>query len=122
MKDRIADQTNYDLAPPGVRIAITIQGRRTLGCPNYLPRVQPTEDRYQFADNLSLTRGRHQYKLGLDIAHTRDVEDALFNGTGSYTYGTISLRRTSRIWTAASAGRLIPGLRPDAHQHLRARL
>jgi hypothetical protein len=67
-----------------------VQGQANLGVPNYLPRVQPTEDRYQFADNLSMTRGRHQYKFGFDIAHTRDVEDALFNGVGSYTYGTIT--------------------------------
>lgn len=89
-KDRLFDQTNYDLAPPGVRVAVTVQGQANLGVPNYLPRKQPTEDRYQFADNFSLTKGRHQFKLGVDIAHTRDVEEALFNGTGSYTYGTIT--------------------------------
>ncbi|MDX2152369.1 MAG: TonB-dependent receptor [Bryobacteraceae bacterium] len=89
-KDRLADEPNYDLAPPGVRSAVTVQGQANLGVPNYLPRVQPTEDRYQFVDNLSMTKGRHQFKFGFDIAHTRDVEDALFNGVGSYTYGTIT--------------------------------
>src|SRR5262249_46302106 len=44
---------------------------------------------FQFADNLSWSRGRHQLKFGFDIAHTKDVEDTLFNGVGSYTYGTI---------------------------------
>jgi hypothetical protein len=89
-KDRLFDDANYTLAPPGVRSAVTVQGQANLGVPNYLPRVQPTEDRYQFANNLSLTSGRHQYKFGFDIAHTKDVEDALFNGVGSYNYGTIS--------------------------------
>lgn len=89
-KDRLFDDANYDLAPPGVRSAVTVQGQANLGVPNYLPRVQPTEDRFQFADNLSWTKGRHQYKFGFDIAHTRDKEDALFNGVGSYTYGTIT--------------------------------
>jgi hypothetical protein len=89
-KDRLADEANYNLAPPGVRVAVTVQGQANLGVPNYLPRVQPTEDRWQFADNLTMTRGRHQFKAGFDIAHTRDIEDALFNGTGSYTYGTIT--------------------------------
>lgn len=89
-KDRLFDDVNYDLAPPGVRTAVTVAGQANLGVPNYLPRVQPTEDRYQFADNLSMTVGRHQYKFGFDIAHTKDVEDALFNGTGSYTYGSIT--------------------------------
>ncbi|MBL8213224.1 MAG: TonB-dependent receptor [Bryobacterales bacterium] len=89
-KDRLADEPNYNLAPPGVRVAVTVQGQANLGVPNYLPRVQPTEDRFQFADNFSWTRNRHQFKFGLDIAHTKDVEDALFNGTGSYNYGTIT--------------------------------
>jgi hypothetical protein len=89
-KDRLFDDTNYDLAPPGVRSAVTVQGQANLGVPNYLPRVQPTEDRFQFADNLSMTRNRHQIKIGFDIAHTRDVEDALFNGAGSFSYGTIT--------------------------------
>ncbi len=89
-KDRLADETNYELAPPGVRTAVTVTGQANLGVPNYLPRVQPTEDRWQFADNLSLTSGKHQYKLGFDIAHTRDVENALNNGVGSYAYGSIT--------------------------------
>jgi outer membrane receptor protein involved in Fe transport len=89
-KDRLFDDANYDLAPPGVRSAVTVQGQVNLGVPNYLPRVQPTEDRYQFADNLSWTKGRHLFKFGFDIAHTRDVEDALFNGVGSFNYGTIT--------------------------------
>jgi outer membrane receptor protein involved in Fe transport len=89
-KDRLADEANYALAPPGVRTAVSVQGQGNLGVPNYLPRVQPTEDRFQFANNFSLTSGRHQYKFGFDIAHTRDIEDALFNGTGSYNYGTIT--------------------------------
>ncbi|MDX2179429.1 MAG: carboxypeptidase regulatory-like domain-containing protein [Bryobacteraceae bacterium] len=89
-KDRLFDDANYDLAPPGVRSAVTVQGQGNLGVPNYLPRVQPTEDRYQFADNLSWTYGRHQLKFGFDIASTQDTEDALFNGVGSYTYGTIT--------------------------------
>jgi hypothetical protein len=43
-KDRLFDDVNYDLAPPGVRSAVTVQGQVNLGVPNYLPRVQPTED------------------------------------------------------------------------------
>jgi hypothetical protein len=90
-KDRQADFVNDALAPPnGLRSALTVQGQSNLGVPNYLPRVQPTEDRFQFANNLSWTRGAHQFKFGMDIANTRDVEDALFNGTGSYTYGSIT--------------------------------
>jgi hypothetical protein len=58
--------------------------------PNYLPRIQPNETRYQFADNFSMTVGRHNLKFGFDAANTDDTEEALFNGPGSYTYGTIT--------------------------------
>lgn len=90
-KDRLFDDLNGTLAPPNrLRSGLTVQGQANLGVANYIPRVQPTEDRFQFADNLSWTHGRHQFKFGIDIAHTKDVEDALFNGVGSYTYGTIT--------------------------------
>lgn len=52
--------------------------------------MQPTEDRFQFAENLSWSQGAHQFQFGFDIAHTRDVEGALFEGTGIYTHGTIT--------------------------------
>src|SRR4030095_14094543 len=86
-----ADDPNAELAPPnGLRSALTVQGQANLGVANFLPRVQPLEDRFQIVDNFSWSRGAHQFKFGFDIAHTRDTEDALFNGTGSYTYGTIT--------------------------------
>lgn len=90
-RDRQADEPNADLAPPnGLRSALTVQGLGNLGVANFLPRVQPLEDRFQIVDNFSWSRGAHQFKFGFDIADTRDTEDALFNGTGSYTYGTIT--------------------------------
>ena len=55
-----------------------------------IPNIQPSEDRYQFADNLSWTKGTHQIKFGVDFAWLRDTENALFNGPGSYTYGSIT--------------------------------
>ncbi|HUQ90364.1 MAG TPA: TonB-dependent receptor [Bryobacteraceae bacterium] len=90
-KDRQLDDINSSLLPPnGLISALTVSGQANLGMPNYLPRLQPNEDRFQFADNLSWTSGRHQYKFGVDIAHTKDTEQALFNGPGSYSYGTIT--------------------------------
>jgi hypothetical protein len=90
-RDLQADDPNYELAPPnGLRSALTVQGLANLGVANFLPRVQPLEDRFQIVENFSWSRGAHQFKFGFDFAHTRDTEDALFNGTGSYTYGTIT--------------------------------
>jgi hypothetical protein len=89
-RDRQLDDINSELIPPnGLISGLTVQGQGNLGMPNYLPRVQPNEERFQFADNFSWTRGRHQYKFGFDIAHTADTEEALFNGPGAYTYATI---------------------------------
>jgi hypothetical protein len=90
-RDRQLDDTNPKLMPPnGLVSALTVQGQSNLGMPSFLPRVQPNEQRFQFADNLSWMSGRHQLKFGIDIADTLDTEIALNNGVGSYTYGTIT--------------------------------
>jgi hypothetical protein len=90
-KDRRAQDINPLLAPPnGLLSGLSVQGQSNLGVSVNLPNVQPSEDRYQYADSLSWTKGAHQFKFGLDIADLRDTENALFNGPGSYTYGTIT--------------------------------
>jgi outer membrane receptor protein involved in Fe transport len=90
-KDRREQSINDLLAPPnGLRSGLTVQGQGSLGVSTNLPNVQPSEDRYQFADNVSWTKGKHQLKFGVDIADLRDTENALFNGPGAYTYGTIN--------------------------------
>jgi hypothetical protein len=43
-----------------------------LGPANYLPRVEPSERRFQFQDNAAWTKGTHTIKFGTDIAHTGD--------------------------------------------------
>jgi hypothetical protein len=90
-KDRRAQDINPLLAPPnGLLSGLSVQGQSNLGVSTNLPNVQPSEDRFQYADSLSWTKGSHQFKFGLDIADLRDTENALFNGPGSYTYGTIT--------------------------------
>ncbi len=90
-KDRLYDTVNPALAPPnGLVGQLTVQGQGNLGVATFLPRVQPTEDRWQFADNLTWLKGAHNIKFGFDIAHTRDVVELLNNGRGSYTYPTFT--------------------------------
>lgn len=90
-KDRRAQDINSALAPPnGLRSGLTVQGQSNLGVSTNLPNIQPSEDRFQYADSISWTKGAHQVKFGMDIADLRDTEYALFNGPGSYTYGTIN--------------------------------
>ncbi len=90
-KDRQADDVSSQYLPyTGFTGTLTINGVSNLGTANYLPRVQPTEDRFQFADNLSVTWGRHLVKFGFDTAQTRDVIDQLLNGRGTYIYASVT--------------------------------
>jgi hypothetical protein len=86
MKDRLHDYVNSDLLPPTGIATITVQGVANLGAANYLPRIFPTEDRYQIANNLSWTQGRHLVKFGFDFSHTRDIQEQVFAGNGAYVY------------------------------------
>jgi hypothetical protein len=90
MKDRLFDTLNTELLPPTGIATISVQGVANLGAANYLPRVFPTEDRFQASNILSWTRGRHLVKFGFDFSHVRDVQDQVFNGNGSYTYATFT--------------------------------
>jgi hypothetical protein len=75
--------TGANFGPPSV----TISGADTYGMPNALPRAQePNEHRYQFADVLSWTHGRHQIKIGADINIIHEVMINLFQGGGIYSY------------------------------------
>ncbi len=90
-KDRRGQDLNSALNPPnGLLSGLNVQGQGSLGVSTNIPNIQPSEDRYQYADNLSWTKGTHQFKFGIDFALLRDTENALFNGPGSYTYGSIN--------------------------------
>lgn len=69
-----------------------IAGAPDLGMPNFLPRAKyPDEKRFQWEDNLSWSRGRHQLKFGLDINYVREDLINLFQGGGEYDYFDNSL-------------------------------
>jgi len=90
-KDRLFDDYSRNYLPyNGFDGTMTINGVTNIGTPNYLPRVQPTEDRFQFADNLSITWGRHFIKVGVDLAQTRDIQDQLLNTRGAYNYANVT--------------------------------
>jgi len=92
MKDRQADEHNPALIPAETGlIQLTVQGQSRLGVADILPRLNPSEDRFQFADNVSYTLGRHTAKFGVDISSTEDLYSQLFNGAGSYSYDTFTL-------------------------------
>jgi hypothetical protein len=90
-KDRLFDDYASEYLPyNGFAGTLTVDGVSNLGTANYVPRVQPTEDRFQFADSLSKTWGKHLFKFGVDLAQTRDIQDQLLNSRGTYVYPTLT--------------------------------
>jgi len=90
-KDRLFDDLNPEYLPAETgRLAITVQGVANLGVANYMPRLNPSENRHQFADNLTWTVGRHTLKMGGDFVNTQDYSNQLFNGRGSYNYANFT--------------------------------
>lgn len=61
------------------------------GTPTFLERPSyPDERRYQFADTVTLTRGRHTFKFGGDINRvTDDIQNLRFEA-GAYSYNNIN--------------------------------
>ncbi len=86
-KDKQFDYPNDALAIPGIGfLGINVTGQSNLGTATDYPRTNPSENRYQFADTLTWTRGKHTLKIGADFTRTQDYTNLLFNRTGTYTY------------------------------------
>ncbi len=90
--DRQADTFNQSMYDPALGlISLTVAGQTGLGNGvSYLPRVEPNEQRFQVADNISWTTGKHIVKFGVDIANTEDYTYYLSPAYGAYTYQTVS--------------------------------
>ena len=61
-----------------------------LGPANYLPRVEPSETRYEFSDDASFVKGDHTLKFGFGFYTTEDYNYYISNYYGSYSYSTIT--------------------------------
>jgi hypothetical protein len=86
-KDRLFDDVNPELIPPVTgRLGLTVAGQSNLGTSIDYPRLNPSEQRFQFVDTLNWNLGRHGLKMGVDIFSTQDYLDILRNRNGSYTY------------------------------------
>ena len=72
--------------------SVAITGGLTFGKPNFLERLHnPLEKNLQVVDNISLSRGNHSFKFGVDYLLTRDLLDNLFQEGGVYAYGAANL-------------------------------
>jgi hypothetical protein len=85
-KDRHADNFNPALIPSTGLPQIVVEGQGNLGASVDLPRIDPSENRFQAADNLTLTSGRHSWKFGVDLLSTEDYIRNLRNQNGTYEY------------------------------------
>lgn len=89
--DRQADDFDPGVQTAGLGFLSLTVASQSLGAgANYLPRVNPNEQRFQVADNLSWTVGRHALKFGVDIAHNHEYVFNMINQFGNYTYGNVS--------------------------------
>ena len=87
-KDRQADSLSTEFSDPRLgSLSLSVNGV-AIGSGNYIPRIQPSESRFQYADNLSWTRGNHNLKFGVDFLNTEDYTNQLLNGNGSYVYSS----------------------------------
>lgn len=89
--DRLFDPASDDFLYPGLgRAGLTVNSTGNLGVATSYPRLNPSETRYEIADNLSWSKGSHTMKFGFDIAHTEDYVNQLSNQYGSYNYSTLN--------------------------------
>jgi hypothetical protein len=91
-KDRQADDFDHTLQAgyPIGNLSLSVAGLGALGGYNILPRILPSENRFQYVDNLSWVHGKHSFKFGADISRTEDFSNSLSNRFGSYTYSTVT--------------------------------
>ncbi len=91
-KDRQADDFNPALQAkyPIGNVSLSVAGIGTLGGYNVLPRINPSENRFQWIDNLSWVKKSHSMKFGVDIARTEDFSNSLATRFGSYNYSNVT--------------------------------
>ncbi len=81
---------NFSNGPGGDQVRVQIPGYAFFGREPF-SFVRRTEKRFQFADNLSLTRGRHNIKFGVDTNFLPLQADFTVNFGGLFNFSSISL-------------------------------
>jgi hypothetical protein len=96
----------YSSAPGGQDVAVNIPGFAYFGREPY-SYINRTEGRYQFTDNFSWTRGRHDMKFGVDFNYIPVTATFTVNYGGVYDFGGLS---ASQVIPSAIFNSLPPAL------------
>jgi len=76
--------------PFGIPPQVSIANGFTFGTPTFLTRPKfPDESRWQVADTITWTHGKHSIKFGTDLSHVYDNSQNLATGFGSYSYPSV---------------------------------
>ncbi len=85
-KDRHGDDLPASLIPATGTVQITIEGQPNLGVLSEVPRLNPSENRFQLAENVTWSTGKHTVRAGADIIRTQEYLRYLRNRNGTYEY------------------------------------
>lgn len=108
--------------PNGKPPQISITNGFTFGKPNFLERKSyPDEKRWQYADTVTLSAGKHTFKWGGDLNYVKDILDNLFTEEGQYAYSTINdfivdYANFTSVGALRTAGAVCPGSNRKAGQ------
>ena len=89
-KDRQYDPASPSLLPSIGPVGLAVQSVSNVGYATGYPRLNPSEQRVQLADNFSFNAGAHSVKFGFDWAHVEDYVNRLANRYGTYSYSTLT--------------------------------
>ncbi len=94
-KDRQIDPASPSLVPTfgsagPATAALTVNSVSNLGYATNYPRVNPSELRFSFADNLSWTKGKHTLKFGVDFSHVEDFVISMASQFPTYSYSPVN--------------------------------
>ncbi|HEY6346107.1 MAG TPA: TonB-dependent receptor [Bryobacteraceae bacterium] len=113
-RDRTSNYENPSLLPSTGKVAISIAGTGVGANPAYPQMI--SENRWEFAENLSVTIASHLVKAGVEFDRYQDYFDQVFNSGGSYVYPSFttfaedfsSNPNTRRDYTSFSQGFGVP--------------
>jgi hypothetical protein len=84
--DRQADSFDQAELGSGLGYLDVSVGGVQLGPATYLPRVEPSETRFEFSDDATLVKSKHTIKFGFNYFTTEDYNYYISNAFGSYSY------------------------------------